>query len=65
MITRTELADELAERFELTRADARQGVSVYLGQFNDIDGSSWERELPGKVADVIRASFRAHYADLP
>lgn len=32
MIDTTDLADELADRFDLTRAAAREGVDVYLGQ---------------------------------
>ncbi len=60
-----DLADELAERFGLTRSAAREGVGIYIGQLNDLDGSSWEREVPADVAAFVRESFRAFYADLP
>jgi hypothetical protein len=43
MIDTTDLADELADRFDLTRAAAREGVDVYLGQINDIDGTTWDQ----------------------
>jgi len=43
---------------------AREGVGIYLGQINAIDGSSWEREVPADVADFIRESFVAYHADV-
>lgn len=47
MIDNQDLADELAERHGITRAAAREGVHIYLGQINALDGTTWDRERGG------------------
>lgn len=64
MIDVSDLADQLAVQFNIARATAREGVDVYLAQINAVDHTAWEREVPADVADFIRGSFRAYYADV-
>ena len=61
-ITTNELANEMADRFDITLDAARQGVDTYLGQINDIDGTDWNTEMDEDAADAIRESFAAYYA---
>lgn len=62
-ITTRDLADELADRHDITTAAAREGVDTYLGQINELDGTAWDTEMDDAAAEAIRESFAAHYRD--
>ena len=61
-ITTNELANEMAEKHDITLDAARQGVDTYLGQINEIDHTEWTTEMDEAAAEAIRDSFAAYYA---
>lgn len=61
-ITVRDLADEMAEKHDITVQAARQGVETYLGQINEIGHTEWATEMDEDAAEAIRASFAAYYA---